>query len=241
MAHVLTISVQEETISHVLFDYLIYTADGGRARAPVLTNSPHADLPLACDASVVPSIPFPDFVNAAIRIYGRPFGGVIGGIAVLVLAGVQLFWLCKRHQHRVRQIPSTPSLALPPLPQRCAAQNLSVGDIVLAQSAVDSEHPDTDQSATLQGTDCYSRSSLGLARVPLPEEFHGRPNADAMGDRSSYNPEPGADVIRIHVAELIQKARELSRLKKAQTLGRPSRAAGGLGTGRCMTENQDSN
>ncbi|KAI0333967.1 hypothetical protein GY45DRAFT_136296 [Cubamyces sp. BRFM 1775] len=108
-AHVLTISLQGEKIAHVLFDYLIYTTDEPEPQSSRIPYISASLLPVTSASSqalpsptprMTPPLPSPTPRMTPPANTGVLLGGVIGGIAVLVLAGVQLFWLCTRKRHR---------------------------------------------------------------------------------------------------------------------------------------------
>ncbi|KAI0658442.1 hypothetical protein C8Q70DRAFT_195781 [Cubamyces menziesii] len=109
-AHILTISVQGENASHILFDYLVYTSDEPGAQNASQTSSiPYssisllsggsAPVPISSSSHPPPSAPTP---------VGVIVGGVIGGVATLLLAALLSFLLCgsKKHRHLSRALPS---------------------------------------------------------------------------------------------------------------------------------------
>ncbi|KAH9897649.1 hypothetical protein C8Q73DRAFT_365518 [Cubamyces lactineus] len=103
-AHVLTVSVQGENASHVLFDYLVYTTDEPEPQTSSTTPPTSAALPLVPSSSAPTSASPQPSPNTSSTPIGAIVGGVIGGIALLLLAAL-LFLLCRSKRRRHSESP----------------------------------------------------------------------------------------------------------------------------------------
>ncbi|KAI0333970.1 hypothetical protein GY45DRAFT_136827 [Cubamyces sp. BRFM 1775] len=240
--HTLSMTVQGQNASHVMFDYLVYTTEepdppSSNATSTTQSGSIHTSSP-ANESSSPHSSSLP--VSAIV-------GGVIGGIATIVIAGA-LLWLLYRCRRR-RQTSSmasysskTPymdtapgfsdssreprgwrggevpvSLAPEPFPlwqHRHTPSNTTAPH----SSPLPSIPPRDEASTTQQDSDRYLYSPQKSAMPVLTESSQDIASRDG-GVSPPERPGVQSDAIRAQVAEFLQEELErLARVREAERL-----------------------
>ncbi|KAI0333968.1 hypothetical protein GY45DRAFT_136830 [Cubamyces sp. BRFM 1775] len=114
-AHILTISVQGENASHVLFDYLVYTTDDSELQTSSSTTPPTSITSPSGGSVPTSSSPHPSS-NTSTAPIGAIVGGVIGTVAILLLmALIFLLYRSKRLRRSSHGLPPTRSEPYPRL------------------------------------------------------------------------------------------------------------------------------
>ncbi|KAH9897651.1 hypothetical protein C8Q73DRAFT_365563 [Cubamyces lactineus] len=240
--HTLSITVQGQNASHVMFDYLVYTTeepDPPSSSASSTTQSGPAHTFSSAGGSASPknsSLP----VNAIV-------GGAVGGIATVLIAGA-LLWLLYRHKSR-RQSSSiaSPSLKTPymdtatGLPDSSHERRGRRGDRISVSlqpepfplwqhrhapssttvpygSPLPSIPPRDEASTTMQDSD---RDLYSPRKTPAP--VHTESSQDSASRDGGVSPpeRPGVqtEAIRAQVAEFLQDELErLARVREAERL-----------------------
>ncbi|KAJ8487593.1 hypothetical protein ONZ51_g4084 [Trametes cubensis] len=219
-AHVLTISVQGENASHVLFDYLVYTTDEAE---PQTSSTPPTSTasPLLPDGSTPTSASPHTSPNTSSTPIGAIVGGVIGGTAILLLAALLLLLYRSKRSRIGRSSRETPPtsrgayLEFGPVPEH--------PDHMQERESPPSRHLRPHQGSRVQS----SVTAVGSPNTAVgsPNTAVGSPNTSSIGvsgtgssNHSRLQSDANVQVIREQIVEIREEFERMARAHVAERM-----------------------